>query len=74
MTNVFCMKKILELFAVLVEGEIAMSEKFLDFIIKIEPNRAPTKNAGEIRKWTFGIYSRNFSDINSKFFLVGSEE
>ena len=51
--NSFLQEKILEIFAVLLGGEIAMSEKFLDFIIKIEPDKVPTKNAGEIRKLLF---------------------
>ena len=45
MTTVFCMKKILELFAFLLVGQIAMSEKFLDFIIKIEPHIKCRRNS-----------------------------
>ena len=46
-------KKFLNYLLFLLGGENAMSEKFLDFMIKIEPDRVPTKNAGEIHKWLF---------------------
>ena len=46
-------KKFLNSVGFLLEGEIVMLEKFMDFIVKIELDTVLTKNAGEILKSLF---------------------